>query len=290
MHFDTIVFSGGGNRCFWQAGFWSVIESAMQLRPLRVTAVSAGAAMACVLFAGTFESGFEGHKRAVLRNPYNLYVRNLLKAKPVFPHGAMYRAAILASINAAALERLHQGPDIQIVVARPPAWAPGRLAVVLGAVSAGVDALNSHKLEAAAARRLGFRPVHVSVRDCHTPQELADLIVASSCVPPLTPLMHADGMPVLDGGLVGTVPTGPDGQAQGHTLVLLTRPFRRLQPQPGTLYVQPSSPVPVGTWDYTDDKALQAAYELGQSDGAEFFATIRASTSRGSRPCLPHRC
>lgn len=293
MHFDHIVFTGGGNRCFWQAGFWSALAPELQRPPGAVAAVSAGAAVACALFAGTFESGFADHKRAVQRNPYNLHVRNLLKAKPVFPHGAMYRSAILGSINAAALARLHRGPDITIVVARPPRWASRRLAVLLGAVSAGLDAWNGQHLDAAAALSLGFAPIHVSVRDCRTPEELADVIVASSCVPPLTPLMQHQGMALLDGGLVGTVPRRPGQAPGGQSLVLLTRPFKHLPALHGTTFAQPSRPVPVGTWDYTDNAALQAAFELGQSDGAAFFANhrphfkasvVRASTAPGPQP------
>lgn len=280
MHFDNLVFSGGGNRCFWQAGFWSALAPYLQGPPTSVSAVSAGAAIACVLFSGTFESGFEDHKRAVQRNPYNLYVRNLLKAKPLFPHGAMYRSAILGSINAVALARLHQGPDITIVVSCPPRWASTRLAMLLGAVSAGVDALHGHSLNAATALNLGFRPLHVSVRDCQTPEELADVIVASSCVPPLTPLMQHAGVALLDGGLVGTVPLATAQAMPGQTLVLLTRQFNQLPELPGVTYVQPSRPVPVGTWDYTDNDALQAAFDLGQSDGAEFYATLKAQSSR----------
>ena len=283
MHFEQVVFTGGGNRCFWQAGFWSVLAPTLSPPPVGVSAVSAGAAMACALFAGTFESGFEDHKRAVQRNPSNLYVRNLLKSTPVFPHGAMYRSAILGSINSAALARLHQGPDITIVVARAPPWASRRLAILLGAVSAGVDACNGHPLYAAAALRLGFRPLHVLVRDCHTPEELADAIVASSCVPPLTPLMQHQGLALLDGGLVGTVPGVPAPQPYWRTLVLLTRPFRQLPDTPGTTYMQPSKPVPVGTWDYTDNAALQATYELGKSDAAEFFATSKAQAMQARK-------
>ena len=49
MHFDHITFTGGGNRCFWQAGFWSALSPALKHPPGAVAAVSAGAAMACVL-------------------------------------------------------------------------------------------------------------------------------------------------------------------------------------------------------------------------------------------------
>ncbi len=290
MHFEHIVFAGGGNRCFWQAGFWMALAPRLQRPPGAVAAVSAGAAVACALFADTFERGFEDHKRAVQHNRHNLHVRNLLRAQPLFPHGAMYRAAILRSINSAALERLHQGPDITIVVARPPRWASRRLAVLLGAVSAGVDAWNAHHLEAAAALRLGFQPLLVSVRDCRTPDELADVIVASSCVPPLTPLMQHQGMALLDGGLVGTVPQGRHTAPGARTLVLLTRPFRHLPERPGTTYVQPSRPVPVGTWDYTDNSALQAAFELGLQDGAAMASAMpsaMASTAPAPRPWRP---
>ena len=24
--FDQVVFAGGGNRCWWQAGFWDVVQ------------------------------------------------------------------------------------------------------------------------------------------------------------------------------------------------------------------------------------------------------------------------
>ena len=107
VHFDSAVFAGGGNRCFWQAGFWSVAAAALDLRPSVVAAVSAGSAVACALFASTFDHGFEKHLRAVASNRRNMYLRNLLRTQPVFPHGAMYRDAILTSIDRDALLRLH---------------------------------------------------------------------------------------------------------------------------------------------------------------------------------------
>lgn len=274
LQFDNIVFAGGGNRCFWQAGFWSAIAPVLKPSPAGVAAVSAGAAMACALFAGTFEQGFEGYKRAVARNARNVYVKNLLRSQPVFPHGSMYRAAVMGSIDGPALTRLHQGPEIRIVVARPPRWASTRVAMLLGAIGAGVDVWNRHSVQSAAARRMGFAPLCVSVRDCASPDALADLIIASSCVPPLTPLARRDGAPLLDGGLVSNVPTEFSAVKGGLTLVLLTRRFASLPKVAGHTYVQPSRPTPVGTWDYTNQHALQATYELGQRDGAAFCAAL----------------
>lgn len=48
---DAVVFSGGGARCFWQAGFWRAVRGALP-RPAVVAAVSGGAALAAILFAG----------------------------------------------------------------------------------------------------------------------------------------------------------------------------------------------------------------------------------------------
>lgn len=281
MHFDNVVFAGGGNRCFWQAGFWSAVAPALTSEPSRVTAVSAGSAIACALFAGTFERGFVKHKRAVRRNSRNLYFSNLLNSQPVFPHGSMYRSAILGSIDGPALGRLRAGPDISIVVARSPSWASTRVALVLGALSAGFDAWNKPSPESAAARRLGFRPMYVPVRDCKTPDDLADLILASSCIPPLTPLASHGGIPFLDGGLVGDAPIEHTHHGDAQTLILLTRRFAKLPAVPNCTYVQPSEPIPVGLWDYTNDAAIQATYELGQRDG-ETFCLNTTSTFRES--------
>ena len=50
--FDTVVFCGGGNHCFWQAGFWEAVVAETGCMPKRVLAVSAGAYVACRLFGG----------------------------------------------------------------------------------------------------------------------------------------------------------------------------------------------------------------------------------------------
>jgi hypothetical protein len=282
MGFQSVVFAGGGNRCFWQAGFWSVAADALNLVPLRVTAVSAGSAIACALFAGTFEAGFTEYKRAVAGNPRNVYLRNLLHAKPVFPHGPMYRQAILGSINPAALARLHLGPDIRLLVSCPPSWATAHIAILLGLVACGLMTWAKDAVHPLTGALVGFKPLYVPVSDCATPDALADLIIASSCVPPLTPQSRHNGLPLLDGGLVSNVPTeGFDGRAPiaGDTLVLLTRRFPKLPTVPGRTYVQPSTAIAVGAWDYTDGVALQSTFDLGRRDGEAFVRLRRLGTA-----------
>jgi predicted acylesterase/phospholipase RssA len=268
--FDSVVFAGGGNRCFWQAGFWSVLASQSQRAPLRIAAVSAGAAVSCALFSDTFENGFLAYKRALAANQRNFYLKNLIRRQPVFPHGSMYREAILKSIDRQALSRLHQGPDIRVLMACPPRWASRSIAMLLGMVAVGVDAIQNHEVHTSGGQRVGFRPVFHSVRQCSSPEALADLIIASSCVPPLTPQARREGMVLFDGGLVSNVPVDGIAQDSGQTLVLLTRQYSRLPSVAGRTYVQPSQMVPVAAWDYTNAAAVQCAFDLGRRDGERF--------------------
>jgi predicted acylesterase/phospholipase RssA len=275
--FENVVFAGGGNRCFWQAGFWSVAAPALSLKPARVAAVSAGSAIACTLFSDSFQAGFRQYKKALAANGSNVYLRNLLRDQPIFPHGPMYRDAILASINERALSRLHRGPEISILISCPPRWAPPGVALLLGMIATGIDDWRNECVHSSAGCRIGFRPLFLSVRECTTPESLADLIIASSCVPPLTPQARRNGIALFDGGFVSNVPTQGVSEAQGQTLVLLTRQFTRLPSIPGRLYVQPSQRVPVSAWDYTNERAVQSTFDLGRRDAERFCAALGAT-------------
>ena len=273
--FENVVFAGGGNRCFWQAGFWSVASKALNLSPSRVSAVSAGSAIACTLFSDSFEHGFRQYKTALAANGSNVHLRNLWRDQPLFPHGAMYRDAILASINEPALRRLRsESPEISVLISRPPRWAPPAMALVLGMIATGIDDWRQQNVHSSSGCRIGFTPLFVSVRECATPESLADLIIASSCVPPLTPQVRRNGVALFDGGFVSNVPTQGLTEAHGRTLVLLTRPFSQLPSIPGRTYVQPSHQVPVVAWDYTDPAALQSTFDLGRRDGEHFCSSI----------------
>jgi hypothetical protein len=90
----------------------------------------------------------------------------------------------------------------------------------------------------------------------------------------LTPQATRDGVSLFDGGLVSNVPTEFVGGSGGETLVLLSKRFKALPSVPGRTYVQPSQPIQVGTWDYTDDAALQSTFDLGRRDGETFCGAL----------------
>jgi predicted acylesterase/phospholipase RssA len=86
----------------------------------------------------------------------------------------------------------------------------------------------------------------------------------------LTPRKTYQGFAPLDGGLVSNAPVDYFHHSQGDTLVLLTRQSCRVPSVGGRVYVQPSQPMPVGAWDYTNARAIQATYDLGQRDAENF--------------------
>jgi hypothetical protein len=264
------VFAGGGNRCFWQAGFWSEAAPRLGLAPQRVAATSAGAAIACVLFAGRVREGLAYFKSVISANPRNVYPGNVFHGRPVFPHAAIYRRALLAIIDAAALERLRARPEILVPVTRAPRWLGRRTAFAVAGLADALEHVARPAVHPRLARRLGFTAEYVPVGACATPDALADLVLASSCTPPFTPALTHGGRPALDGGIADNVPAAAVEMEDGPTLVLLTRKFARLPVYPGRVYVQPSTVIPVSAWDYTNPAAIQAAFDLGHRDGAVY--------------------
>ncbi|UCE85683.1 MAG: patatin-like phospholipase family protein [Deltaproteobacteria bacterium] len=276
--YDAVVFAGGGCRCFWQAGFWSEAGPALAPAPRLVGAVSAGAAFACAIFAGRVERVVDDFGRRVASNPRNAYLANALRREPVFPHERLYRSTILANLDDDALARLHAGPDIRISVGRAPAWSGDRAGYLLGVLAFLLEQRTRDRVHAAWGRRLGFGSDVISVRDCSSPAELAELILHSSCTPPLTPLYRRGSRAVLDGGVYDHVPVETVAHARS-ALVLLTRrhPEAWLPRVEGRTYVQPSEPVPVAKWDYTNAELVRRTFDLGRFDGERFARRLLRS-------------
>jgi hypothetical protein len=278
--FDNVVFAGGGNRCLWQAGFYQSVAAAFGPAPSRAAAASAGAAVAVVLFAGRVDVALAHFKRATTANRRNVHWINAFRGAPLFPHAAMYRRALLEVIDDRALATLHAGPDLRVPITRAPRWLGARTGFAVAGLADVIEHASGLPVHPRLAQRLGFRTDYQAVRGCRTPEALADLVLASSCTPPFTPLLHYGGEPALDGGIADNVPVAGLGDAPGRTLVLLARRYRCLPAHPSRVYVQPSIEVPVSSWDYTNPAGLQAAYDLGRRDGEAF---ARRTCSEGLR-------
>jgi predicted acylesterase/phospholipase RssA len=276
--FKSVVFAGGGSRCFWQLGFWKTAAPAMNIKPDAVAGVSAGAAFACLALAADAEKVLNYFKKLTAANEKNMYMENLFRKEPVFPHYRMFRDAIMFSLDDSVMKKLANGPDIQILVTRPPRWMGATLAAVTGVMAYNLEKKIFYPLHPVFPRKLGFKPEIISVKDCKSREDLADLMMQSSCAPPLLPIMKRGGRVVLDGGMIDNVPVFMVRNLPGRKLVLLTRKYSDeiIPKNTDLLYVQPSEPIHIKKWEYSDPDGLQYVYDMGMRDGESFARSYKS--------------
>lgn len=277
--FESVVFAGGGSRCFWQLGFWQTAASALNLRPQVLASASAGAAFACFAVASDAEDVLHNFKIATGLNEKNFYISNIFSRKSMFPHYRMYREAILYALDDTAMKKLKSGPDIRVLVTRPPFWMGARLAALIGVSAYNIEKHLFYPLHPVFSTKLGFKGEVRSVSECGTREELTDLILASSCAPPLLPVMKLGNRVALDGGMIDNVPVRILDDCTGKKLVLLTRRYKDsiLPAENGVVYVQPSEDIKITKWEYTDPEGLQYVFDLGRRDGESFAKTFSNS-------------
>jgi predicted acylesterase/phospholipase RssA len=271
--FDAIVFAGGGNRCYWQGGFYEAVAERIGLKPTLAVGVSAGA------FAGIYSLlGIGKQVRAQVLPACGPHRRNFdfaawRRGEALCPVGPMYRAYLDALFDAAALARLQQLTDFHIAVSRLPRGLPPIVGAALGIAAYQVEKKLFAPVHPQFGRRLGFTAEFIRVRAMAAPNELADALMASGGVPPFMPVTHVGGRPAFDGGLFDGVPVGPLDDieaAGGRSLVLLTRLYKNIPQLPGRTYIQPSRRLDVKQFDLRNPDGIRDAYELGLKDGAAF--------------------
>jgi Patatin-like phospholipase len=275
--FDAVVFAGGGNRCYWQGGFYEAAALRIGLAPKLVVGASAGA------FAATYSLLELGPAtRARVIGACHPRLKNFDFAawragQPLCPVGPMYAKLLEQTIDADALARLQAVTDLQIAIARLPRGLSPALGAAIGIGAYQLEKRLFHPVHPRFGRALGFRPEFVGARGMQSPHQLHDALMATSGVPPFMPMTRINGRPRFDGGLVDNVPVEPlkpIEAAGGRTLVLLTRVYKSVPAVNGRTYVQPSRKIDVKQFDIRDPDGIRNAFELGLKDGAAFAASL----------------
>ena len=271
-----ITFAGGGNKSFYQFGLMRRWRERLLPRVGAVAACSAGACVAALLLSGRDELIGEFWLRRGSGLTRNFEWRRLLAGRRPTPHGELYRDLLLFAFADGGLEQIRSQPfPIFVITAAFHGRMPAFAAVVLGLCAYTLD----HRRRRAPgvpsfARRSGFRPAVFDARSCETPDELADLIIASSATPPFTPVGRVRDERLLDGGIIAPAPSFLAERHPGveRSVVLLSSLPRPGGPHdaPGRLYVSPSESLPIGTWDFTRPDLLAATIERGERD-AELY-------------------
>jgi predicted acylesterase/phospholipase RssA len=271
-----ITFAGGGNKSFYQFGLMSRWREHLLPRVRVMTACSAGACVAGLLLSGREREVEEFWKSRCADVKRNFEWRRLLRGSRPTPHGGLYRELLLHAFADGGLERIRSQPFPLLVLASAfPRPLPALAAALLGLCAYSLDQRSKTRGRSPVARRVGFRPLVFDARQCSTPEELADLIIATSATPPFTPTGRFRGHRLLDGGIIDPAPAflADDIEGVKHSLVLLTAPRLaqdQAQPRDHRLYIAPMSALPVRTWDFTRPDLLEATIELGRRD-AELY-------------------
>src|SRR3954454_10686722 len=227
--FDAVVFAGGGNRCYWQGGFYEAAAPRIGLAPKLVVGASAGAFAAIYSLLGT---GAE--VRALVYSAAGPHLKNFALAawrrgEPLCPVGPMYAELLARTIDAAALRRLNEITDLTIALSRLPRGLPPLAGSLLGIGAYQLEKHLLHPVHPRFGRALVYRAEFISARDIGDVREMHNVLLASSGVPPFIAVTHVKGRPAFEGALVDTVrvePLAPVEAAGGRTLVLLTRVYR----------------------------------------------------------------
>ncbi|MEZ4221006.1 MAG: patatin-like phospholipase family protein [Polyangiaceae bacterium] len=280
-----LTFAGGGNRAFYQLGVMNRWRERVLPRVAAMAACSAGAFVAVVLLSGRQEqTQVRWHElRRGLRR--NFDARRLLRGENPAPHGPIYRALVIHAMRDGGLERLREQPfPVLALSTRIPARAPLPLALLTALGIYRLERkLHPERLHRRWPPRVGFRPIVHDLRQCESPEQVAERVLASSATPPFTPLGHADGERLVDGGLIDNAPAFVAEGAPGvrRNLVLLTRP---LLTRPGLtaprgkarLYVSPRRPIEVSAWDYTEGDHVEAVIAQGEAESESYAAELSA--------------
>jgi len=246
--FDAVVFAGGGNRCYWQGGFYEAAAARLGLSPELVVGASAGAFAAAY---SLLEAGPVTRTRVIsARDPNrrNFDFSAWRSGKPLCPVGPLYTELINETIDADAFKRLQVMTDFRIAVSRLPHGLSPSFGAAIGIGAYQLEKQIFHPVHPRLGRALGFRSEFVAARSLTDPQQFREALMASSGVPPFMPITNVAGWPAFDGGLVDNAPVEPIEpieSAGGRSLVLLTRTYKSIPSVKGRTYVQPSRKVEV---------------------------------------------
>ncbi|MFC1670269.1 patatin-like phospholipase family protein [Spirochaetota bacterium] len=263
IKFDSIVFTGGGMKCFWQAGFWQTISPNLKELPTEVMAVNTGALIACLIFSDRLTEGMGS-------------IIEVANENSTLPPYAIYSNIINSLIDKETFSALKENVDIKILLSRPPDWMGPASSSITEIVADKIEKIFPSPRENAFVRRMGFRQEAVSVKKCKKPGDLAELLLQSSSTPVRTPILKPDNNNSLKGSFSSNIQASILDENKGQTLVLLTEkyPQKKIPQEENRIYAQPSKSIEIKEWDFSNPKGIKDAYDVGTMDGKIFLSNI----------------
>lgn len=274
---DTLVFAGGGNRCWWQAGALSVLMERGVRLPAQLVGTSAGAAVAASFLVQGTDKARQACLKLYAGNPRIFDWSALTKFKLKFAHQHIYPAWVDAFFNATTFSTLRDAsPRLTVGLTRPARWLGMSGSVAAGTLAYLVDKYLWNSIHPRLPTRLGLRQDFMVLNDCPDIVTAQSLLIAAASAPPIMSACPVGGAHAIDGGYIDNAPIPVQSDAErAKTLVMLTRHYPKLPTVftlQGRTYWQPSQRIPVSTWDCTPKTTVDQAYDLGARDGARIVA------------------
>lgn len=276
----TLVFAGGGNRCWWQAGaLRCLMEHGLRL-PGQLVGTSAGAAVAASFLAQGAEVALQACLRFYADTPRVFDWSSLSKLKLKFVHQQVYPAWLDTFLNAGTFAALCRSSSrLTVAFTRPARCLGTGGSVVAGTLAYLVDRYLWSSIHPRLPRLLGLKQDFAVLNDCPDVAAAQGLLVAAASAPPIMAACRVGSRHAIDGGYTDNAPIPPQSETErASTLVMLTRHYRKLPPLfawQGRTYWQPSRPVPASTWDCTPKTTVRQAYDLGVQDSVRALSTRR---------------
>lgn len=275
--FAGLAYAGGGNRCYWQGGFYETVAHEIGLKPRRIVGASAGAGAMLYNALGVGPTVREMLREACTGRTSEVDWAAFRRGGRLFPVAEMYRGMLASLFTPERLAALKAQADFLIAISRPPRFWPLPVITTIGISAYQLEKRFRRPVHPTAGRKLGFQPDLIRIADCADPEQLVDALMASAAVPPFMPAGNIGARAALDGGLVDSAPAWAlaEMEAAGEqTLVLLTRPFAEVPQVQNRTYVRPSQVIPVSQFTIRNWEGIRFAYELGVKDGEAFLRTM----------------
>ena len=275
---QTLVFAGGGNRCWWQAGVASHLMDRGARLPDQLVGTSAGAAVAAACINNTSNIALEACLKLYAQNARIFEWSALSRLKLKFAHQHVYPAWVTAFINADTFDSLrYSSTRLTVGLTRPAPFLGMGGSITAGTLFYLVDKYVWNSIHPRLPKMLGLRQDFLVINECATVEDAQNLLVAAASAPPFMASRIVGAGRAFDGGYTDNAPIPPQSlHEKSKTLVLLTRHYPKLPTLfhwADRTYWQPSRRVPVSTWDCTPKTTVREAYALGLNDAADTLAS-----------------
>jgi predicted acylesterase/phospholipase RssA len=273
--YQTVVFAGGGNRCWWQAGVVETLSKHASWQVKQLIGASAGAGIATAFATGRIHDALECAIRRFNATSKNVIWKDLFKGKRPFVLPRIYPDWIESFLKVPDLNNLRRSPlSVKIAITRPIPLLPVALSTAIALALYSTEKFWLKTFHSRVPHWAGLRAEYLDIASCSNLQDARSLLLGSAAAVPITPTHLVAGRPALDGGFYDNVPLPQNRSDDASTLVLLTR-HRSDLPRAFRLneitYFQPSRPVAATNMDCTSGDNVQSTYLQGVSDTVEWL-------------------